>query len=340
MGWKTVFFNVEGCGDELAFAEKIVTELHRADLNPAAMTRMALGFQRIRSALKGMKFGAGIDVEMGESDDPECGTLGRAIESALRRIDTDAQTVLIAIDELPELLLAISRQENGLVRVERLLHWLRDLRQTYRHHIRWIFLGSIGLDSFVEERNLGKTINDLITTTLGALSRDEADQFLENLGRDNRLPIPLEARKLIIDRIGWPLPHHLQVVFHAFIDSGITEATADTIEQAFVFLLRPENLSQFDTWRQRLNEQFKVEDAEAAKSILRHLCQHAEGRSRRQILNALMATRPDADPGKIEDQLARLLLILQRDGYLLESDGRYSFRSFLLREFWQIREIR
>jgi len=30
----------------------------------------------------------------------------------------------------------------------------------------------------------------------------------------------------------------------------------------------------------------------------------------------------------------------QRDGYLLESAGRYAFRSFLLREYWHRREVR
>jgi len=39
-------------------------------------------------------------------------------------------------------------------------------------------------------------------------------------------------------------------------------------------------------------------------------------RKRAQVLNALMSTRQTADPAAVEDQLARLLLMLQRDGYL------------------------
>lgn len=53
-----------------------------------------------------------------------------------------------------------------------------------------------------------------------------------------------------------------------------------------------------------------------------------------------MSARQNADPAAIEDQLARLLVLLQRDGYLLESSGRYAFRSFLLREYWNRRECR
>ena len=54
------------------------------------------------------------------------------------------------------------------------------------------------------------------------------------------------------------------------------------------------------------------------------------------ILAVLMA-KPSADLDKVEEQLSRLLIVLQRDGYLLESDGRYAFRSFLLREYWHRR---
>ncbi len=53
-----------------------------------------------------------------------------------------------------------------------------------------------------------------------------------------------------------------------------------------------------------------------------------------------MSTRQSADPAAVEEQLSRLLLMLQRDGYLLESDSSYAFRSFLLREYWHRREIR
>ncbi len=339
-GWTAVFFNAEGCDDELAFAEKLVEELHRTNLNPDILKRVTMFLHKVRQALSGVKLGAGINLEMGEAADPEHSTLARALESIFRKIEADGKRVLIAIDEMPELLIALSKQEDGLTRVEHLLHWLRSLRQTYRKHIRWIFLGSIGLDSFVDDRNLRKTINDLTPLTLDALTPAEADAFLERLGRDNALPLEPDVRKAIIQRVGWPLPHHLQVVFHALVDSGATVADASAIDKVFDELHRPENLSQFDTWRQRLDEQFSSEDATAAKTILRHVCQHPQGRTRAQILNALMAVRPQADPEAVEDQLARLLLVLQRDGYLLESDGAYAFRSFLLREYWRRREVR
>lgn len=336
-----VFLNVEGCHDELAFAEKLVDALRESGLQPELLNRVSLVFRKTRETLRGLKLGAaGVDVEMGSSDDPDHGTLSRAIESIFRRIENDGNPVLVVIDEMPELLLALSSDEHGTKRVSRLLHWLRSLRQTYRRNVRWIFLGSIGLDSFVDDRNLRKTVNDLTPMSLDALDANEAHAFLTRLGESNHLPLSAEVRALIIERVGWPLPHHLQIVFHALVDSGAKRADAAAVDAAFAHLLLPGNLSQFDTWRQRLDEQFGQSDAETAKDILRHLSRYPAGRKRTQVLNALMSTRKTADPGAIEDQLSRLLLMLQRDGYLLEGAGRYAFRSFLLREYWHRREVR
>lgn len=339
-GRAAVFLNVEGCHDELAFAEKLVDALSESGLHAEALSRVSLAFRKVRQAFSGMKVGAGIDLDMGEVEDPDHSTLGRALESIFRKIESSGTPVLIAIDEMPELLLAMGRQEHGTERVSRLLHWLRALRQTHRQHVRWIFLGSIGLDSFVDDRNLRKAINDLTPLSLEALNADEADRFLTVLGESNGLPLTPDQRAEIIQRVGWPLPHHLQIVFHALVDAGATQSNAVPVDAAFAQLLQPNNLSQFDTWRQRLDEQFGQSDAAACRDILRDLCLHAQGRTRAQIVNALMSTRQTADAAVIEELLARLLLVLQRDGYLLEREGAYAFRSFLLREYWHRREVR
>lgn len=336
-----VFLNVEGCHDELAFAEKLIDALSEGGLHPEPLGRISLIFRKARQALSGLKVGAaGVDMEMGAAEDPDHSTLGRAVESIFRKIESGDRPVLVAIDEMPELLLALGRDDHGPERVSRLLHWLRGLRQTHRKNVRWIFLGSIGLDSFVDDRDLRKAINDLTPLHLDALSAEEAHEFLSRLGESNGLPLGEDARTRIIDHVGWPLPHHLQIVFHALVDSGATTANAAAVDAAFAALLQPANLSQFDTWRQRLNEQFDARDAAAARDILRHLCQYAGGRKRPQILDALMSTRQSADAAAVDEQISKLLPMLQRDGYLLESKGRYAFRSFLLREYWYRREVR
>jgi hypothetical protein len=338
-GHPAVFLNVEDAADELSFVEKLLDGLLAAKLLPDRITRCKLWISNARRALGISKVAVGIDLELGGDDQGRPATLGRAVESVFEEIESAGRPVLIAIDEMPEVLLALSDTTDGRQRVARLLHWLRAVRQTYRRWIRWVFLGSIGLEGFVEERLLGKTINDLTPFSLEALSPDEARELLTRLGRDNSLPLSTALHDRILDRVGWPIPHHLQIVFHALRDLGGGPPDERCVDEAFRNLLGPANLSQFDTWRQRLDEQFSAEDAAAAKAVLHHLCQHPSGRTRTQCLDALMSRHPQRDPPVVEERLARLLQLLQRDGYLIEAQGAYAFRSFLLREYWHRRHV-
>lgn len=335
-----VFFDVEGCPDELAFAEKLVDAIRETGFDPEPLTKLSLVLRKARQALGGMRVGAaGVNMEMGSPEDPDLSTLGRAIESVFRRVEAQQTPLLIAIDEMPELLLAMSSGAQGAERVAAFLHWLRSLRQTYRKYVRWIFLGSIGLDTFVDNHQLRKTINDLTTVGLDALSVEEAHTFLFRLGEGTGIGLSDHQRTEIIARVGWPLPHHLQIAVHAIIDCGVDCGSPSAINAAFEHLLSPLNIGEFDTWRHRLNQQFDRFDSDAAKQVLRVLCQAPDGHERDSIFNALMSSRPGADPAAVDEQLSKLLMMLQRDGYILKSGNRYAFRSFLLRDYWYRRDI-
>jgi hypothetical protein len=49
-------------------------------------------------------------MEMGTAEDPDHSTLGRALESIFRKIESSGNPVLLAIDEMLELLLALGNQ--------------------------------------------------------------------------------------------------------------------------------------------------------------------------------------------------------------------------------------
>ena len=330
---KAVYLNVEGRGEELAFAEKLIDELAKAGLHPELMTRAMGFFSKLRQKLAGGIQVPGLEISLGDATDVDHSTLGKLLESIFRNIEESDTTVLIAIDELPEFLLTLQKSQEGPRRVAAFLHWLRELRQTYRKQIRWLFLGSIGLDNFVEDQKLQKAINDLQIVALDAFTPEEADNFLQQLGDSNKLPLEQAERRDIIKYVGWPLAFHLQLVFHQLV-----ELESRSIDLAVDALLRPENFGYYDTWRQRIDDQFSVVDAAACKEILSHLCRNPGGRERGQILDVLMA-KNTANQVQVDEQLTRLLIVLQRDGYLLQSDRQYAFRSFLLREYWFRRHV-
>ncbi|MFN9082338.1 MAG: hypothetical protein ACK5X8_17455, partial [Planctomyces sp.] len=77
-----------------------------------------------------------------------------------------------------------------------------------------------------------------------------------------------------------------------------------------------------------------------AMLILKRLCTAPQGLPRELLQLELLRFRPQDPPDATAELLSRLLAMLQRDGYLLEQDGQYAFRSFLLREYWHRREVR
>ncbi|MCA9035370.1 MAG: hypothetical protein KDA91_09575, partial [Planctomycetaceae bacterium] len=334
--------SAEGCSDDVDFADRLVRSLKDGGLRADGLQQLESLIQRIRSGLGIRRVDGGLNMELSDAAEVQGTSLGREIESLFRRIEaqSDDSVVIIIVDELPELLLTLSRDSGGDHRAEQFLHWLRRMRQTYRKRIRWMFLGSIGLDTFTDQRGIRKTINDLVTRSVGAYSPEVADRFLEKLGRSNHLLLTPEVRKEILAKVGWPLPYHLQLIFHALVQLNLSaEVTAADVQKALEELLQPGGYGYFDTWRQRLKEQFSQADANAARIILKLLCQHPQGLGRQRLFDELMS-QTQADPGETEERLSDLLMILCRDGYLMTNVDRYTFRSFLLREYWYRREVR
>ncbi|RPI84383.1 MAG: ATP-binding protein, partial [Planctomycetaceae bacterium] len=331
-GWSAAAINVEACEHEVDFAQLLIEAMRQAGLDANWWNRATALLAAVRKSLGKVSLGSVIDLDLGESADPTRGSLRQFLSSAFQQIEAGNRPALIAIDELPELLLHMKRQPDGPVRVEHLLKWLRWLRQSFHKSVHWIFLGSIGLDSFVEEHNLGKTVNDLTHMTLEPLTPDEAHVFLERLGAGARLSLDRPMRDAILQRIGWPIPYFLQILFHALVDLDRRPVKPADVDEAYNHLLSPESFGYFDTWRQRLETQFTAADAAACRTLLTATCAVPQGLPRERLLDALMAAAPAADPAEVELRLARLLLVLQRDGYLISQNGQYAFRSFLLRD--------
>jgi AAA+ ATPase superfamily predicted ATPase len=331
---KAIFLNIEGCGDELSFAEKLINELKRTGLNTDLIVRAISLLDNVRRSFgaKSIKF-AGLEVGLGDASEDDLSTLGKVLDSVFRKIEEGNDHILIAIDELPELLLTLKNADvtEGPKRVVAFLNWLREIRQSYRGKIRWVFLGSIGLDNFVSDHKIQRLINDFELFQLDAFSPEEADSFLKKLGESNDLTLTKTKRTEIIRRVGWPLAYHLHLIFHE-----IRESDSRSIPEAFQSLLEPRKLAYFETWNDRIDAQFSMPDAAACKVILNDVCKEPDGLERDQILAVLMS-KPSADVEIVDEKLSRLLIILERDGYLLKKAEKYSFRSFLIRDYWKRR---
>ena len=248
-----IFFNVESCSDELGFAEMLIRALKKEEIELNLVNKAQAWLATARNNVKSAG-GTLFSIRF----KPNEHSLDDQVRSLFEQPKKEGWKLLIVVDELPVMLHNLLKKENGEERVREFLHWLRTLRQEFSGAVQWILLGSIGLNTFTESRNLGATINDMNPISIGAFLERDAHAFLEKLGMDNSLPLSFEARKRILEIIGWGLPYHLQLMFHALKELG-GEATLENIETAFKSLVDPSKSIHFDTWRQRLSEQLPQE---------------------------------------------------------------------------------
>ena len=357
-GWLFAFVNAEADRDELGFLQNVLEKLKSAGLKLPVMARLNEAVMSVRRKTTG-KFGAwGMQIELPPADDGAA-TLEQLLDRLFQEIETQDRKLLVAVDELPVFLGKLEKEEDGLARVRAFLDWFRKTRTGWRKNVRWLLLGSIGLDTFLERRNLVPEANDLLPIPLGAFSEETALRFLQRLGQDHRcgpeqqpcrVSMSDEVCREIVQTLGWPLPHHLQLVFHTllgFLGRPPRSPTPADARAAIQHLLQPEYHGQFETWRGRLKEALGPDELKAAYAVLNALCVRPEGVPRPGLLQEVVTCFPQRDSFDRERLLSSVLGQLFRDGYLARQDpppesaepARYAFRSFLLREYWRNREV-
>lgn len=347
-GWKFVLVDVQRDRDELSFLDNLFQNLKSAGVKVPVLARLTEWVTFARRNLKGKVEAGGFGVEMDPVEGQEATTLEHQIERLFREIEESGDKVLIGVDELPVLLEALEESDKSDARLRSFLNWFRALRLRYRKNIRWLLLGSVGLDTFAEVRNLTASINDLQPSSLGAYSEATAIAFLQELGRSKSITLSEEMCRAVLAEIGWPLPFFLQLVFHELytrLGRPPRQPLVEDVRLACRELLAPQFYKHFEPWRGRLSEGMDADHHRAALAVLNALCVRPEGLSRSALRDAVITKFPQRDPEEVSRFLATTLGQLERDGYLLRRNGAvgaaatYAFRSFLLRDYWHAREL-
>ncbi|MDR1584244.1 MAG: hypothetical protein LBS55_13495, partial [Prevotellaceae bacterium] len=252
----------------------------------------------------------------------------------IQHLIESADKILIVMDELAIFLNKLLKGDNGKEKVEFFLNWLRSFRQISGSKARWIFCSSVGIENFASMHQLSYTLNDIHNFRIGAFSEEEAREFIPRLDVDESVKFTDKDIQFILDKLSWYLPYFIQILIEKInylIYMEKKTLSEKTIDDAWQLLISE---NYFNSWNERLKEYYEFEND--ARRILK-LCTSG-GISRDNLFANLFATTPD--PEKAETILAKLLSMLENDGYLIVADGKYTFRSSLLRDFWYNRFIR
>jgi uncharacterized protein len=349
-GWRAAYGDVQHAKDEADFLNELVKMLTEAGVNPSALDQLKNAGAKLRNLLPSAKYAVGeqsLELKLQPEAKDAYREAEECLEQLLSSLKKPGTTLMLCLDELPIFLTKLSHETGGEARAAYALHWFRRLRRSpHLQHVRWLLCGSIGLDTYVEQRGLAGTINDLLPEKLGPFSDEIALEFLKHRARSGlegveSFELPDDLARELVARVGWPLPYYLGLMVHEMraipphLRSKNFPSLAD-VETAYASLISAEKKVQFMHWVSRLDLQFGKVAALAAHSILKACCEKPRGITKSKLRQLMILRQPQADAEVLERELVSMLGILQRDGYLDSDEGsRWTFRSFLLRDFWR-----
>jgi len=238
---------------------------------------------------------------------------------------------LILVDELPVFLKSLHSAE-GRASIEEFLYWLRGVRQKYRN-VRWLYAGSIGLDTVAREQNVEGALNDLHPVTIEPFTEEIAAAFLVNIAERRNCTFEEQAVRHTIDRLGWLSPYYLErIAEDACLNSDRGTAIGiRAVDLAMDQLLDLSKRIYWSSWREHLDRNFSEPTRGHLYAILEFVAQSKVGATWNLILTSM-----NVDSDKLTQiELRNLIDTLVSDGYLIRgNDQLYKFRMNLLREWW------
>ncbi len=328
--WNTISINLEKITSEHEFIEKLVNELKKLSWWSNVSDKMSDFLDTLKKLKPSVEY-AGVKMQL------EWAEQKMDIYRRLAELLNHNEPTLIFFDELTVLLnVILESDKDGKKHVSSFLHWLRSNRIVSGSKIRWVYCSSVGIENFTHEHGISDTINDISGYFLKPFSREESIAMLKKLSKD-KLPITDKIADEVVNKLDYCLPFFLQVIFDKMNYLVAIEGEPINTELVYKAYEQINNENHFNTWIERIEKQYHSNKL-SVFAILKHVCQAVGGASRANLINVVVATGLDGN--EAEEMVRKLIYMLKNDGYLVEDDGLYKFRSPLLRDFWFNRFVR
>jgi len=328
-GWVVVEVDVEGMATPEKFARELCVRIEAQ--NSIKDRFKAHAIQRLGNLLGG-----------GWGENP-LDALGRVdpvefAETLIASLDASGEKVAIIVDEISYFFLALAEEDAKAA--HRFAYQLRALQQRYKN-VRWLITGSIGLDTIARRYDLEGAFVDLEIYVLEPFNKEAARSFMRDPAIQQQFNHMFSASDEVLDamfaELGWLAPYYLRIIANEIRPSipaqgnAPAEATLEDVENAFARLLQPNRRSEFAVWREHVSKNLPAPDRALARQILDVLAKDPTG----ERDDTLLAHATAANAGATKRHLQDILGMLVNDGLIIRNEGRYVFRSGLVRRFWQ-----
>lgn len=335
-GYAVIYVFVQACDSEQTFYEKLLREIYRS--------KHVGRFDKIKNTFiekaKNINFSltlspTNIDLDLNGKEVKKTVITHEMIRDLLyESLKNGSDTVIVAIDEFPDVLERIS-ENDGKQGVERFLSGIRALCQDYEFNekVQFILTGSIGLDTLAERLGVTDLINMLSSAYIRPLNHSQALEFIDfYMNRyDADLSLDMATKNAIITAVGWSMPYYLGLVCGQLSDIADEEErtiNSTDVKTAINALFAQSNTTNFAHWRDRLNRLNAIEK-KYAYQILDLICT-TESVTKSELFN--LSQHPDFRETLNHRYVINCLL---NDGYLYQDETDiYQFTSPLLKRWW------
>ena len=253
--------------------------------------------------------------------------------------------ILFIIDEFPDMLLNLSREDGGLLR--EFLAWFRTQRQRpapSRDSIRWLVGGSVNLAGTLDALGLVDLINDLEDVSLPPLTDGDIETFVKEMLSGRGVPFDGDVPQRLVTRLGRPIPLFMQMATHDLYrlwkreQRKIVATDVDTVFDAMI--VGSAARTRLQHYHSRVRQYYADPNRSIAHALLGQVSMSTSGLRRATLLQeterALMELGVTLPAHERRQIFNRLLLDLEDDFYIVEVDGGlYDFASGVLKSWWR-----
>jgi len=322
--FKLIFKNVQGINEEVDFY-KVIYELIISCLGGLKGWKRKFKNYRKKVGIEEISLSGTIKFKTKEFDYLD------ALNDLIPQFDSTGETIVLLIDELPEVLHNLYKNEK-IQDAHNILENLRHWRQEPKFEkIRFVLAGSIGIHyiiNLIDGRPAD--INDLKTIHYLPLDDKEFDKYMDTVTAGATISYSPELMKYIKTKINYLVPYFINLLIDE-IDKNCRsknqrEISETDVDEAMAKVIKENR--QFSDWKKRLSGYMPKADFDFVNEILIHIA-HRDEISIQEIYDkAQKLTKTDVYMDFIND--------LEQDGYITKrEDGKYIFISPFLKEFWK-----
>ena len=253
--------------------------------------------------------------------------------------------ILFIIDEFPDMLLNLSRKDEGSLR--EFLAWLRTQRQKpspSRDTILWLVGGSVNLTGTLDALGMVDLINDLEDVSLPTLTDEDIQTFVADMLSGRSVPFDDDVPQRLVARLGRPIPYFMQIATQNLYRLWKREqrrlAPTDVDAVFDEMVVGSAARTQLQHYHSRIRQYYAEPARTIAHALLGQISASEEGLTRTALMQETERALAGLGAGHPEHErrqlFNRLMFDLENDFYVVEvGGGRYDFANGVLKSWWR-----